>query len=115
MKHLLIAGSRTYDNRDELYRLADEIIGEENDSVIIECGAAGADMLTRDYALEHGLELVEYTPEQGGEMIAYVKDQDGIALVIWDEEDEEVGQRIEEIRQAGISTQVWSTKSGGFL
>ena len=111
MKHLLIAGSRTYDNRDELYRLADEIIGEENDSVIIEGGAAGADMLTRDYALE----LVEYTPEQGGEMIAYVKDQDGIALVIWNEEEEEVGQRIEEIRQAGISTQVWSTKSGGFL
>ena len=77
--------------------------------------AAGADMLTRDYALEHGLELVEYTPEQGGEMIAYVKDQNGIALVIWDEKEKEVSQRIEEIRQAGISTQVWSTKSGGFL
>lgn len=115
MKYLLIAGSRAYDDRDELYRLADEIIGEENDSVIIEGGAAGADMLTRDYALEHGLGLVEFTPEQGSDMIACVKDQGGIALVIWDEEEKEVGQQIKEIRQAGISTQVWSTKSGGFL
>ena len=115
MKHLLISGIRSYDDRDTLYRLSDEIIDEEMDSVIIVGTGAGVDTLALDYALEHGMELVEFLPEQSDAMISFAKEKEGIALVIWDEEEKETSQLIDGCRKAGIDTRVWSTKSGGFL
>ena len=126
MKHLLIAGSRAFEDRELLYRVADEVLAGDNEAVIIEGGTAGADSLAKDYALEHGLELVEFMadwkqygraagPKRNDEMVDYIKEKDGEALYFWDEESKGTKQCIESAQKKGVPVRVWSTKRGAFL
>ena len=126
MKYLLIAGSRTFEDRELLYRVADEVLAGDNETVIIEGGARGADSLAKDYALERGLELVEFKadwkqygraagPKRNDEMVDYIKEKDGEALYFWDEESRGTKQCIESAQKKGVPVWVWSTKRGGFL
>lgn len=126
MKYLLIAGSRTFEERELLYRVVDEVLAGDNEAVIIEGGAAGADSLAKDYALEHGLELLEFKadwkqygraagPKRNDEMVNYIKEKDGEALYFWDEESKGTKQCIESAKRKEVPVRVWSTKRGAFL
>ena len=106
MKYLLIAGSRTFEDRELLYRVADEVLAGDNEAVIIEGGAAGADELAKDYALEHGLQYIEFPadwekygraagPKRNDEMVKFIKEKNGRALYFWDGESKGTKQCIE--------------------
>lgn len=125
MKHLLIAGSRTFEDRELLYRVADEVLAGER-AVIVEGGARGADSLAKDYALERGLDLVEFKadwkqygraagPKRNDEMVGYIKEKDGEALYFWDEESKGTKQCIDSAKRKEVPVWVWSTKRGAFL
>lgn len=125
MKYLLIAGSRTFEDRELLYRVADEVLAGER-AVIVEGGARGADSLAKDYALERGLDLVEFKadwkqygraagPKRNDEMVDYIKEKDGEALYFWDEESKGTKQCIESAKRKEVPVRVWSTKRGAFL
>lgn len=125
MKHLLIAGSRTFEDRELLYRVADEVLAGER-AVIVEGGARGADSLAKDYALERGLDLVEFKadwkqygraagPKRNDEMVDYIKEKDGEALYFWDEESKGTKQCIDSAKRKEVPVWVWSTKRGAFL
>ena len=127
MKYLLIAGSRTFEDRDLFNRVTEEIIdGDERFTVIVEGGAAGADTMAREYAEAHDMKYVEFKPDwkqygraagpkRNDKMIQFIKERNGTALYFWDEESKGTKQCIDSAKRKGIEISVWSTKRGGFL
>ena len=126
MKYLLIAGSRTFEDRETFDRVVKEVIGEEKEVTIIEGGAAGADTMAREYATRNGLAVLEYRPDwkrygraagpkRNDEMTACVRENGGTALYFWDEESKGTKQCIASARKQGIGVTIWSTKQGAYL
>ena len=126
MKYLLIAGSRTFDDRDVFNSVTREVIGEEREITIVEGGAAGADSLAKAYALENGLVVEEFKPDwakygraagpkRNDAMTAFIKEHGGKALYFWDEESKGTKQCIASAKKKGIDVLVWSTKTNKFI
>ena len=127
MKYLLIAGSRTFEDRDLFNRVTEEIIdGDERFTVIVEGGASGADTMAREYAEAHDMKYEEFKPDwkqygraagpkRNDKMIQFIKERNGTALYFWDEESKGTKQCIDSAKRKGIEISVWSTKRGGFL
>ena len=116
MKYLLIAGSRTFNDRETFNLVTREIIG----------GAAGADSLARDFANENGLPVMEFKPDwkkygraagpkRNDAMTAFIKENGGAALYFWDEESRGTKQCISSAQKKGIVAHVWSTKKNCYL
>ena len=126
MKYLLIAGSRNYTDRDTFNRVTEEYIDSEDAfTVIVAGGAAGADELAKDYALEHGLQYIEFPadwekygraagPKRNDEMVKFIKEKNGRALYFWDGESKGTKQCIESARKNGIDVTIWDTAEGRF-
>lgn len=127
MKYLLIAGSRSFEDRDLFNRVTEEIIdGDERFTVIVEGGAAGADTMAREYAEAHDMKYEEFKPDwkqygraagpkRNDKMVQFIKERNGTALYFWDEESKGTKQCIDSAKRKGIEISVWSTKRGGFL
>ncbi len=127
MKYLLIAGSRNYTDRDTFNRVTEEYIDSEDAfTVIVAGGAAGADELAKDYALEHGLQYIEFPadwekygraagPKRNDEMVKFIKEKNGRALYFWDGESKGTKQCIESARKNGIDVTIWDTAEGRFM
>ncbi len=127
MKYLLIAGSRNYTDRDTFNRVTEEYIDSEDAfTVIVAGGAAGADDLAKDYALEHGLQYIEFPadwekygraagPKRNDEMVKFIKEKNGRALYFWDGESKGTKQCIESARKNGIDVTIWDTAEGRFM
>jgi len=127
MKYLLIAGSRNYTDRDTFNRVTEEYIDSEDAStVIVAGGAAGADELAKDYALEHGLQYIEFPadwekygraagPKRNDEMVKFIKEKNGTALYFWDGESKGTKHCIESARKNGIDVTIWDTAEGRFM
>ena len=127
MKYLLIAGSRNYTDRDTFNRVTEEYIDSEDAfTVIVAGGAAGADELAKDYALEHGLQYIEFPadwekygraagPKRNNEMVKFIKEKNGRALYFWDGESKGTKQCIESARKNGIDVTIWDTAEGRFM
>ena len=127
MKYLLIAGSRNYTDRDTFNRVTEEYLDSEDAfTVIVAGGAAGADELAKDYALEHGLQYIEFPadwekygraagPKRNDEMVKFIKEKNGRALYFWDGESKGTKQCIESARKNGIDVTIWDTAEGRFM
>lgn len=126
MKYLLIAGSRTFNDRETFNLVTREIIGGEPEITIVEGGAAGADSLARDFANENGLPVMEFKPDwkkygraagpkRNDAMTAFIKENGGAALYFWDEESRGTKQCISSAQKKGIDAHVWSTKKNCYL
>jgi uncharacterized phage-like protein YoqJ len=127
LKYLLIAGSRSFEDRDLFNRVTEEIIdGDERFTVIVEGGAAGADTMAREYAEAHDMKYEEFKPDwkqygraagpkRNDKMIQFIKERNGTALYFWDEESKGTKQCIDSAKRKDIEISVWSTKRGGFL
>ena len=127
MKYLLIAGSRNYTDRDTFNRVTEEYIDSEDAfTVIVAGGAAGADELAKDYALEYGLQYIEFPadwekygraagPKRNDEMVKFIKEKNGRALYFWDGESKGTKQCIESARKNGIDVTIWDTAEGRFM
>lgn len=127
MKYLLIAGSRTFGDREMFNRVTEKIIdGDERFTVIVEGGAAGADTMAREYAEAHGMKYEEFKadwkkygraagPKRNDEMIQYIMEKNGTALYFWDEESKGTKQCIDSAQRKGIDINVWSTRKNHFL
>lgn len=126
MKYLLIAGSRTFNDRETFNLVTREIIGEEPEITIVEGGAAGADSLARDFANENGLPVMEFKPDwkkygraagpkRNDAMVAFIKENGGKALYFWDEESKGTKQCITSAKKNDIDVLVWSTKKNKFM
>ncbi len=127
MKYLLIAGSRNYTDRDTFNRVTEEYIDSEDAfTVIVAGGAAGADELAKDYALEHGLQYIEFPadwekygraagPKRNDEMVKFIKEKNGRALYFWDGESKGTKQCIESARKNGVDVTIWDTAEGRFM
>ena len=127
MKYLLIAGSRNYTDRDTFNRVTEEYIDSEDAfTVIVAGGAAGADELAKDYALEHGLQYIEFPadwekygraagPKRNDDMVKFIKEKNGRALYFWDGESKGTKQCIESARKNGIDVTIWDTAEGRFM
>lgn len=127
MKYLLIAGSRTFDDRETFNRVTEEIIdGDEKFTVIVEGGAAGADMMAREYAETHGMKVEEFRPDwkQFGRaagpkrndlMVKFIKERNGVALYFWDGESKGTKQCIESARRKGVPVTIWNTAEGRMM
>ena len=127
MKYLLIAGSRNYTDRDTFNRVTEEYIDSEDAfTVIVAGGAAGADELAKDYALEHGLQYIEFPadwekygraagPKRNDEMVKFIKEKNGTALYFWDGESKGTKHCIESARKNGIDVTIWDTAEGRFM
>jgi predicted Rossmann-fold nucleotide-binding protein len=53
--HLIVCGSRHFDNRRIVYKVLDRIHKERGINLIIEGGATGADRLAREWAKSRGV------------------------------------------------------------
>lgn len=126
MKYLLIAGSRTFNDRETFNLVTREIIGGEPEITIVEGGAAGADSLARDFANENGLPVMEFKPDwkkygraagpkRNDAMVAFIKENGGKALYFWDEESKGTKQCITSAKKNDIDVLVWSTKKNKFM
>lgn len=126
MEHILIAGSRTFNDRETFEKVITEIMGEKAEVTIVEGGAAGADSLARDFANEHNIPFIEFKPDwkkygraagpkRNDAMVAFIEEHSGSALYFWDEESKGTKQCIESARKRGIDIHVWSTRKNMFL
>lgn len=127
MKYLLIAGSRSFEDRDLFNRVTEELIdGDERFTIIVEGGATGADTMAREYAEAHDMKYEEFKPDwkhygraagpkRNDKMVQFIKERNGTALYFWDEESKGTKQCIDSAKRKGIEISVWSTKRGGFL
>ena len=127
MKYLLIAGSRTFDDRETFNRVTKEFIdGEERFTVIVEGGAAGADMMAREYAETHGMKVEEFRPDwkqfgraagpkRNDMMVKFIKEHNGVALYFWDGESKGTKQCIESARRKGVPVTIWNTAEGRMM
>lgn len=63
--YCLVAGSRNYDDYDEMCTVLDKLLSKQEYVVIVEGGAKGADLLARRYAQEHHYAFEEYQVTKG--------------------------------------------------
>lgn len=95
MYRVIIAGSRSFNNKDFLYKKVDEVLSTitDKDIEIVHGNCRGADLLGERYAIDHGLKVIafpaywnkfgnkagyirnkqmaEYAQETGGTLIAF--------------------------------------------
>lgn len=58
---ILVCGGRTYDNKEEVYRILDDYLPiVETDLCLIVGGAKGADTLAKEWAIENGIPVMEF-------------------------------------------------------
>lgn len=76
---VIVAGSRTFDDKDVLYRVLDHILSnyKSEDITIIEGKAKGADRLAGEYARDRGIALIEIPAEwdKYGKSAGYIRNK----------------------------------------
>lgn len=92
-KKIIIAGGRTFDNYDAMYRFMDAIINNEYTPIIVSGTANGADKLGERYANAKGYDIIrmpadwdKYGKSAGykrNEQMALVAD---MAVIFWDKQ-----------------------------
>ena len=123
--YLLIAGSRTFNDRETFDKIVAEYMpAGAAETVIVEGGAKGADTMARDFARENGMNFSEFKPKwskygkaagpfRNVEMIEFVREHGeaelgGSALFFWDGKSRGTAQCIREARKL-IPVRVWNT------
>jgi len=115
MTYVLIAGNRDYENKEEFFALVDRDLKDVNDDIIIvEGGAKGADRLAKLYAVSHEYGHIRVNAQwnllgkQAGpirnlKMTDYVAMQEkSLAIFFWDGISKGTGDCYSKARKAGI-------------
>ena len=63
MFYLLVAGSRSYNDYEEMKSITDKLLSRQNEVCIVSGGAYGADKLAEKYAKEKGYDFIEFKAE----------------------------------------------------
>ena len=63
MFYLLVAGSRTFNNKEVMFKKLDYFLQNQPEVTIVEGGARGADTLAKEYAQAHNFKCVEIPAE----------------------------------------------------
>ena len=127
MKYLLIAGSRDFEDWGTFKKVVREYIdGDERFTVIVEGGAAGSDMMAREYAEARGMKVEEFRPDwkqfgraagpkRNDMMVKFIKERNGTALYFWDGQSKGTKQCIESARRKGVPVTIWNTAEGRMM
>lgn len=118
MEHLLVAGSRTFDDSETFGKIMQENLHGE--TVIIEGGALGVDTMAREYAIRNGLEYVEIRPDwkrygraagpkRNDAMTELAAEHGGRALFFWDGQSKGTAQCIRSAKKRGLAVKIWNT------
>ena len=116
---VLVAGSRTFTNKDRLAEILAEQVGA--DDIIVEGGARGVDLMAREWAESHGRKFLEFAadwkkygraagPKRNDAMTAFIAENGGKAVYIWDGESKGTKQCILSARKQGIPVRIYLEK-----
>lgn len=122
MFYLLICGSRSYSNYYEFEKVADFLLKNKKDIVVVSGGSKGADKLAEEYCHNKNIEIIIFNAEwnkygksagfrRNTEMISFIKDkeQKGI-LAFWDMESKGTGHSIKLAKKENIPIRIFDTR-----
>lgn len=127
MKYLLIAGSRSFNDRETFEAVVSEYMGHaEDEYIIVEGGAKGADSLAKEFGHKHCEAVEEFRADwerygraaghkRNDKMVAYIKEKGGKALYFWDGESKGTKQCIASAKKNGIAVTVFNTTTNEFM
>lgn len=115
-KYILVAGSRSFDDAEQLARILGENVGPED--TIVEGGAKGVDTMARQWAEARGIACVEIKadwarygraagPKRNDAMTAFIKEKNGEAVFIWDGKSKGTQQCATSAKKRNISCRVY--------
>jgi hypothetical protein len=114
---VIIAGSRTYKNYNELKQICDFYLRNQKSVEIVSGGAKGADLLGERYAKERGLKIKVFTPdwERFGKKAGIIRNEemakyaDGL-IAFWDGQSRGTKHMIEYAKLRGLKVRVFEFK-----
>ena len=121
-KRVIIAGSRNFQDYDQLEHEVLELIHPGFDNPIIISGtAAGADQLGEKFAEKYNLQLVKMPAEwetygkraghiRNARMADYASEGDGMLIAFWDGESPGTKGMIDIARKKGLEVNIFQTK-----
>lgn len=95
MRRVIVAGSRTFNDYNQLSEVLDKIIAEDEYIEFVSGGARGADSLCEQYAKEHGFKISIFPAEwdtygrsagmrRNADMAKYAAECNGMLIAFWD-------------------------------
>lgn len=118
MHYVLIAGGRTYEDRETITEKLDSLIKDTN-VCIVEGGARGVDSIAEEYAESHGMEIMEFRPQwekygkaagplRNIKMCEFVRKMGGEAIYFWDGKSKGTGDCIKTAKKLGLPVTIWN-------
>lgn len=116
--YILISGKRDFTDYATFCNILNASLANIDDEIIIvEGGAKGADALAKRYAIEQGYRFIEFPADWNGfgraagvirnaEMINFIKDKTCKALFFWDGQSRGTGDCLMRAKRAGIKCEI---------
>ena len=121
-EYILVAGSRSFADKELLARILGENV--KADDTIVEGGAKGVDSMAREWAEARGISVTEIKadwtkygraagPKRNDTMTAFIAEHGGRAVFIWDGQSKGTRQCITSAMKRGISCRVYMESGEG--
>jgi hypothetical protein len=114
--HVIIAGSRDFNDQALLYERCDHLLSQQSDVVVISGAARGADQMGERYATDRGLGIVRMPAdwETHGKRAGYLRnnamlERADAVIAFWDGTSRGTANMIDIARKAGVPVRVVMT------
>lgn len=127
MFYLLVAGSRSYNDYEEMKSITDKLLSRQNEVCIVSGGAYGADKLAEKYAKEKGYDFIEFKAEwekygksagykRNKKMHEFISSKENRGIIcFWDEKSKGTKQNFDLAKKYENKLKIFSIKSKKFL
>lgn len=116
--HVIIAGSRDFNDQALLNERCDHLLAKRENVVIVSGGARGADTLGERYAEQRGLHVLRMPADwnKHGKQAGYIRNQDMLQranalIAFWDGKSRGTEHMISIARKAGLAVRVVRTNN----